>query len=116
MNCCCRDECVKNSQAVRLRELLDEAIGRRSNGRKIMTMPKAAVLRSLVMNHLIHHRAQLGAYLRLFEHHAIEIARLGDNRYNQPLPGGAIGRLGTTSAFINRGNRGRSEEETRNVR
>ena len=30
-----------------------------------MTMPKAVVLRSFVMNHLIHHRAQLGVYLRL---------------------------------------------------
>jgi uncharacterized damage-inducible protein DinB len=28
-------------------------------------MPKAAVLRSFVMNHLIHHQAQLGVYLRL---------------------------------------------------
>ena len=30
-----------------------------------MAMPKAAVLRMMVMNHLIHHRAQLGVYLRL---------------------------------------------------
>ena len=30
-----------------------------------MTMPKVAVLRSFVMNHMIHHRAQLGVYLRL---------------------------------------------------
>lgn len=29
------------------------------------TMPKVAVLRSFVMNHMIHHRAQLGVYLRL---------------------------------------------------
>ena len=29
------------------------------------TMPKIAVLRSFVMNHMIHHRAQLGVYLRL---------------------------------------------------
>ena len=36
-----------------------------SNGRTIMTQPKASVLRSFVMNHLIHHRAQLGVYLRL---------------------------------------------------
>ena len=34
-------------------------------GRKVMTMPRVAVLRSVVMNHLIHHRAQLGVYLRL---------------------------------------------------
>jgi uncharacterized damage-inducible protein DinB len=34
-------------------------------GKTIMTMPKVAVLRSFVMNHTIHHRAQLGVYLRL---------------------------------------------------
>jgi uncharacterized damage-inducible protein DinB len=31
----------------------------------IFAMPKAAVFRSFFMNHLIHHRAQLGVYLRL---------------------------------------------------
>ena len=36
-----------------------------SAGKTIFTLPKAAVLRSFVMNHLIHHRAQLGVYLRL---------------------------------------------------
>jgi uncharacterized damage-inducible protein DinB len=35
------------------------------NGNTILTMPKVAVLRNFVMNHLIHHRAQLGVYLRL---------------------------------------------------
>ena len=34
-------------------------------GQKLMTLPKVAVLRGFVMNHLIHHRAQLGVYLRL---------------------------------------------------
>lgn len=34
-------------------------------GRAIFTLPRAAVLRSLLMNHIIHHRAQLGVYLRL---------------------------------------------------
>ncbi len=36
-----------------------------ASGKTIFTMPRAAVLRSTVMNHLIHHRAQLGVYLRL---------------------------------------------------
>ena len=36
-----------------------------TNGNTILTLPKVAVLRSFVMNHLIHHRAQLGVYLRL---------------------------------------------------
>jgi uncharacterized damage-inducible protein DinB len=33
----------------------------------IFSMPKASVWRSLVMNHLIHHRAQLGVYLRMHD-------------------------------------------------
>ena len=35
------------------------------NGSTLLKMPRIAVLRSFVMNHLIHHRAQLGVYLRL---------------------------------------------------
>jgi len=31
----------------------------------ILTMPRIAVLRSFILNHTIHHRAQLGVYLRL---------------------------------------------------
>lgn len=34
-------------------------------GHDIFTMPKVAVFRNMVMNHMIHHRAQLGMYLRL---------------------------------------------------
>lgn len=34
-------------------------------GEVALEMPKGAVLRSFVMNHNIHHRAQLGVYLRL---------------------------------------------------
>ena len=36
-----------------------------SGGKTVMTLPRIAVLRSFVMNHTIHHRAQLGVYLRL---------------------------------------------------
>ncbi len=36
-----------------------------SGGKEIFTLPRIAVLRSFVMNHSIHHRAQLGVYLRL---------------------------------------------------
>lgn len=35
------------------------------NGITLLTLPKVAVLRGFVMNHNIHHRAQLGVYLRL---------------------------------------------------
>jgi uncharacterized damage-inducible protein DinB len=34
-------------------------------GKPIFTMPRAAVVRSMVLNHLIHHRAHLCVYLRL---------------------------------------------------
>lgn len=37
----------------------------KSAGKPIFTMPRMAVLRGMVMNHLIHHRGQLGVYLRL---------------------------------------------------
>ena len=30
-------------------------------------MPKAAVLRSFIFNHNVHHRAQLGVYLRMLD-------------------------------------------------
>lgn len=36
-----------------------------ANGEPLITMPRVAVVRSFVMNHLIHHRAQLCVYLRL---------------------------------------------------
>ena len=34
-------------------------------GKEIFSLPRVAALRSFVMNHNIHHRAQLGVYLRL---------------------------------------------------
>jgi uncharacterized damage-inducible protein DinB len=36
-----------------------------SGGKEIFTMPKVAVLRGMVLNHLVHHRGQLTVYLRL---------------------------------------------------
>jgi uncharacterized damage-inducible protein DinB len=36
-----------------------------SGGNTVLSMPRIAVLRGFVMNHNIHHRAQLGVYLRL---------------------------------------------------
>lgn len=37
----------------------------KAGGQTFFTLPRAVVLRSFVMSHLIHHRAQLGVYLRL---------------------------------------------------
>ncbi len=35
------------------------------SGKTIFSLPRLAVLRGMVMNHVVHHRAQLGVYLRL---------------------------------------------------
>lgn len=34
-------------------------------GQTVVDMPRVAVYRSMVMNHMVHHRAQLGVYYRL---------------------------------------------------
>ena len=36
-----------------------------SGGKTLFTLPRIAAVRNFVMNHSIHHRAQLGVYLRL---------------------------------------------------
>ena len=36
-----------------------------NHGQPMFTMPRFACLRSFVFNHIVHHRAQLGVYLRL---------------------------------------------------
>ena len=36
-------------------------------GHTVFSMPRASVWRTLMMNHLIHHRAQLGVYLRMHD-------------------------------------------------
>lgn len=38
-----------------------------AGGKTLMTMPKAALLRALLMNHTYHHRGQLSVYLRLLD-------------------------------------------------
>ena len=52
-----------------LEKATDEEMGKpwtMRNGEIIyFTMPKAQVMRSWVLNHIVHHRAQLGVYLRL---------------------------------------------------
>jgi uncharacterized damage-inducible protein DinB len=52
-----------------LSELKDESLNDmwtlRGGERIIFTMPRRAVIRSFLMNHIIHHRAILGVYLRL---------------------------------------------------
>lgn len=47
----------------------DEALGQNwsllAGGQPLLTMPRAAVVRTFVLNHSIHHRAYLCSYLRL---------------------------------------------------
>ena len=38
-----------------------------AGGKELMTMPKASLLRALLMNHTYHHRGQLSVYLRLLD-------------------------------------------------
>ena len=64
----------KNSKAAReaLAAAKDEDFGvvwslKNTKGDTIFAMPRAACYRGMVMSHMIHHRAQLGVYLRLNE-------------------------------------------------
>ena len=51
-------DAVKDEEMGKIWSLLE-------GGKPIITMPRAAVIRSFVLNHLIHHRAHLLVYLRL---------------------------------------------------
>ncbi len=61
----------RNVAAVRaaIAEVRDEEVGRPwsllSGGQPIFTLPRAAVMRTFVLSHIIHHRAVLCVYLRL---------------------------------------------------
>jgi uncharacterized damage-inducible protein DinB len=52
-----------------LENISDEEMGKNWKmewmGETVIDMPKIAVYRSMVLNHMIHHRAQLGVYYRL---------------------------------------------------
>jgi uncharacterized damage-inducible protein DinB len=62
------DANVKNAREA-LAGASDEELFKRwtllSGGQEIVTMPKLGVVRAFVISHLVHHRAQLGVYLRL---------------------------------------------------
>ncbi|HEX4682112.1 MAG TPA: DinB family protein, partial [Gemmatimonadaceae bacterium] len=62
------DENVSKSRAA-LQSLQDKDIGTTwtlsNGGQVIFALPRATVLRTLLMNHIIHHRGQLSVYLRL---------------------------------------------------
>ena len=64
------DEATKTARAL-IASKTDEDLGKpwllRNGGRTIVSMPRTGVLRSFLMNHLIHHRGQLSVYLRLLD-------------------------------------------------
>jgi len=68
------DKFDQNSKAARaaLAAATDDQFGvmwtlKTTKGQTILSLPRAACYRGMVMNHIIHHRAQLGVYLRLNE-------------------------------------------------
>jgi uncharacterized damage-inducible protein DinB len=64
------DNSVKNSKEI-LTKLGDEGLkgmwSAKAGENTLMTMPKTALVRAIVMNHWIHHRGQLSVYLRLLD-------------------------------------------------
>jgi uncharacterized damage-inducible protein DinB len=62
------DRCVAAARTA-ITTVKDEDVGKPwsllQGGNTIFTMPRAAVVRSVVLNHIIHHRAILCVYLRL---------------------------------------------------
>ena len=46
---------------------LDKMWSAKAGDNTLMSMPKAALVRAIVMNHWIHHRGQLSVYLRLLD-------------------------------------------------
>jgi uncharacterized damage-inducible protein DinB len=47
--------------------LLNETFSFLKDGQPVITLPKAAFLRTVILNHLVHHRGQLTVYLRLLD-------------------------------------------------
>ena len=62
------DETVKNARAA-IAGASDETLMKPwtfvAGGHTVFTLPKVAVLRGFVMNHMIHHRGQLAAFYRI---------------------------------------------------
>jgi uncharacterized damage-inducible protein DinB len=62
------DRNVADAKAA-IKAVADDEVGKMwsllDGGQPIVTMPRAAVMRAFVLNHMIHHRAHLSVYLRL---------------------------------------------------
>jgi uncharacterized damage-inducible protein DinB len=62
------DSCLKTARAALLNKTDAELAAPwtlKNAGKEVFTMPKAGVMRNFVLNHMIHHRAQLTVYLRM---------------------------------------------------
>ena len=46
---------------------LEKMWSAQAKGATLMTMPKTSLVRSIVMNHLVHHRGQLSVYMRMLD-------------------------------------------------
>lgn len=62
----CVSEAIKHLEAAPA-ESLGEMWTFRNGDHVFFTLPKAAVIRNMAMNHLVHHRGQLSVYLRLLD-------------------------------------------------
>src|SRR2546421_9916008 len=60
-------ETVKSTRGSLGDEGLTQQWEAKANGTTLMTMPRAALVRALVLNHWYHHRGQLSVYLRLLD-------------------------------------------------
>ena len=64
------DEGVSKTKSA-LQKIGDAGLGQQwtatMNGATVFDMPKAALIRSIVLNHTYHHRGQLSVYLRLLD-------------------------------------------------
>lgn len=58
-------DAAKTALSAATQETLDSPWTLMANGAEKFTIPKGAVIQGFVIEHMIHHRAQLGVYLRL---------------------------------------------------
>jgi hypothetical protein len=61
------DEKIGKARAAWRRSPTWRSRGLKKGGEKVFTAPRGSVLRSFVLNHSVHHRAQLGLYLRMLD-------------------------------------------------
>lgn len=62
------DSCLKTARAALLNKTDAEFSAPwtlKNGGKEVFTMPKIGVMRNFVLNHMIHHRAQLTVYFRI---------------------------------------------------